>query len=221
MAQEVTLKDYTKGEERFNWITHLVGAVGSIACLVVAVVFSVLDGSPWLIVSSVVFGCMLIMMYSASTIYHALPVGRTKKVFRVLDHCAIFLLIAGTYTPFSLVTLRELIPWVGWTIFGVIWGAAILGIILNSIDLKKFSKVSLACYIAMGWCAILTIHLLLEGVGLGGFMLLLAGGVLYTVGSVLYVVGRKKRYMHSVWHIFVMLGSLCHFFTVLFYVILL
>ena len=218
--QNVILKDYTKGEERFNWITHLVGAILAIVCFVVALVFAIKNGSPWVIVGSIVFSIMLIIMYSASTIYHMLPLGKAKKVFRVIDHCVIFLLIAGSYTPFSLVTLRELVPWVGWTILGVIWGAAILGIVLNTIDLKKFAKMSLGCYIAMGWCAILTIHLLLQGIGLTGFLLLLAGGVFYTIGAVLYALGRKKRYIHSVWHIFVILGSTFHFFTILFFVII-
>lgn len=219
MAQNVILKTYSVGEERFNWITHTVGAALSLIALVIGVVFGALTGDVWKIVSVSVYGVMLLLMYTMSTLYHALPVCNAKKIFRIFDHCAIFLLIAGTYTPYTLVTLRQVTGWVGWVIFGIVWGAAILGIILNAIDLKKYAKFSMACYIIMGWCIVLSITTLLKGLDTGGLVLLLVGGIMYTVGAVVYAAGHKVKYMHSIWHIFVILGSIFQFFSIFFYVI--
>jgi len=142
-----------------------------------------------------------------------------KKVFQVIDHCSIFLLIAGSYTPVTLCSLREYNSALGWSIFGIIWGMAILGIVLNSIDLEKYKKFSMVCYIGMGWCIIATAKLLPQILGIGGLILFVLGGVAYTIGAVLYGIGKKKKYMHSIFHLFVVLGSLLHFFGVLFYVI--
>lgn len=219
MAQEITLKNYSAGEERFNWITHTVGAALSLAALVLGIVFGAFTGDVWKIVSVSVYGIMLVIMYTMSTLYHALPVCNAKKIFRIFDHCAIFLLIAGTYTPYTLVTLRQVTGWVGWLIFSIVWAAAVLGIVLNSLDLKKYSKFSMACYIIMGWCIVLSIGTLLKGLPTGGLILLLLGGFMYTIGAVVYAVGHKVKYMHSVWHIFVILASIFQFFSIFFYVI--
>ena len=146
------------------------------------------------------------------------PKRKAKKVFQVLDHCSIYLLIAGSYTPFALCTLREYSTALGWTIFGVIWFVAILGIILNSIDIKKFRVFSMICYLVMGWCIVFKINLLPELLGTAGFVLLLLGGLAYTIGAILYGLGKKHKYMHSVFHLFILLGSLLQFFTILLYV---
>ena len=161
----------------------------------------------------------MIILYTMSSIYHGLnPKRKAKKVFQVLDHCSIYLLIAGSYTPFALCTLREYNTALGWTIFGVIWFVAILGIILNSIDIKKFRVFSMICYLVMGWCIVFKINLLPELLGTAGFVLLLLGGLSYTVGAILYGLGKKHKYMHSVFHLFILLGSLLQFFTILLYV---
>ena len=155
-----------------------------------------------------------------SSIYHGLsPKLKSKKVFQILDHCAIFVLIAGSYTPFALCTLREYSPALGWTIFGVIWGFAALGIALNSVDLKKYKLFSMICYLAMGWCIVVKINILPALLGMPGFILLLLGGVIYTIGAILYGVGKKHKYVHSVFHICVFLGNLLHMLCVLMYVI--
>ncbi|MDR3319079.1 MAG: hemolysin III family protein [Clostridiales bacterium] len=219
MAQEVTYVNYTVGEERFNWITHLIGAVLAVAALVISVVFAVTGGNVWAIVSCAVYGGTMILLYSMSTVYHALPKIPAKKVFRVIDHCSVFMLIAGTYTPYTLVTLRGVTDWIGWAVFGLVWAAAVFGIILNAISVEKFAKVSMACYIVMGWSIVLSLYTLIQGMELAGIILVITGGIFYTVGAVLYGVGKKIRYMHSVWHIFVILGSLFQFFSILFYVV--
>ena len=154
-----------------------------------------------------------------SSIYHGLkPNGKAKRVFQILDHCSIFLLIAGSYTPFCLCTLREYNTALGWTIFGIIWGFAILGITLNAIDLKSFKTFSMICYLVMGWCIIFRASLLPTLLTVNGFVLLLLGGIFYTIGAVLYGLGKKKKWMHSVFHVCCVIASLLQFFCILFYV---
>ena len=214
------LPDYSKGEEIFNMVSHIVGGALGIVALVLCVIVSALHKDIYAIVSSAIYGASIIILYTMSSIYHGLsPKLMAKKVFQVLDHCSIFVLIAGTYTPFCLVMFREYNLIIGWTIFGVIWGAAIIGIILNAIDIKKFKVVSMICYIAMGWCILIKVNLLPQLLGVSGLILLIAGGIAYTVGAVFYMFGKKKRYIHSVFHLFVVLGSILHFFCILFYVI--
>lgn len=211
---------YTLKEEVLNSVTHGAGVLFSIVALVLGVVFSVLYGDVWCVVSVAIYGATLILSYLMSTIYHALRVNMAKWVFRIFDHCCIFLLIAGTYTPFTLVTLRKEGAW-GWVLFGVIWGAAAVGIVLNSIDLHKFRVVSMVCYIAMGWAIIFAVKPMLNAFSSKtGLLLLLLGGVFYTVGAVIYGLGKRVKYMHSVWHIFVLAGSILHFFCILFYVVI-
>ena len=161
----------------------------------------------------------MLFLYTMSSIYHGLsPKLKSKKVFQILDHCAIFVLIAGSYTPFALCTLREYSTALGWIIFGVIWGFAIIGITLNAIDLKKYKMFSMICYLIMGWCIIVKWNILPELLGTSGFVMLLTGGIIYTIGAVLYGVGKKHKYMHSVFHICVFLGNLLHVLCVLMYV---
>lgn len=212
------LPDYTRGEELFNAISHGVGAGLAIAACVLLTVFAALYGDVWCVVSCSIYGAMLIVLYVMSTIYHALRVEKAKRIFQVIDHCSIFLLIAGTYTPYTLVTLRREGAW-GWTLFGVVWGMAALGIVLNAVDMNRFKKFSMVCYIGMGWAIVMAFGPLLKVFDTTGLWLLIGGGILYTVGAVLYGIGKKVRYMHSVWHLFVLGGSILHFFSVLFYVL--
>ena len=214
-----TLPTYTKGEEIFNMTSHIVGAVLGVVATVLCVVFAAIRGNVYGVVSGAIYGVTMIILYTMSSIYHGLsPKRYSKRVFQVLDHCSIFLLIAGSYTPFALCTLREDNPIIGWTIFGIIWGVAILGIVLNSIDIKKFKVFSMICYLIMGWCIIVKINLLPELLGMTGFILLLSGGIAYTIGAVLYGVGKKHKYAHSIFHLFILLGSLLQFLCILLYV---
>lgn len=214
------LPTYTKGEEIFNMVSHIVGGVAGIVTIVLCSVLGAIRNNPYGVVSGVIFGVSMIFLYTMSSLYHGLkPNSKSKKVFQILDHCAIFVLIAGSYTPFALCTLREYSTALGWVIFGVIWGFAILGITLNSIDLKKYKKFSMICYLAMGWCIVVRGDLLPRLLGISGFALLLAGGLIYTIGAVLYGLGKKRKYIHSVFHICVFLGNLLHVLCVLLYVI--
>ena len=214
------LPTYTKGEEIFNMVSHIVGGVAGIATIVLCSVLGAIRNNPYGVVSGVIFGVSMIFLYTMSSLYHGLkPNSKSKKVFQILDHCAIFVLIAGSYTPFALCTLREYSTALGWVIFGVIWGFAILGVTLNSIDLKKYKKFSMICYLAMGWCIVVRGDLLPRLLGISGFALLLAGGLVYTLGAVLYGLGKKYKYVHSIFHICVFLGNLLHVLCVLMYVI--
>lgn len=214
------LPTYTKGEEIMNMVTHIVGGAVGVVALVLCVIWSALHRDAYAIVGSSVFGFTMIVLYTMSSIYHGLnPERMAKRVFQIIDHCSIFLLIAGTYTPIALCSLREYNPVLGWSVFGLIWLMAIVGIVLNAIDIKAFSKISLAGYIIMGWCIIFSIRQVYESIGLGGMIFLALGGVAYTVGVIWYALGTKKKYMHSVFHIFTVIASILHFFCILFYVI--
>lgn len=214
------LPQYTKGEEIFNMTSHIVGGAFGIIALVICVVFSAIHSNGYAIVSSIIYGISMIILYTMSSIYHGLkPEIKAKKVFQILDHCSIFLLIAGSYTPFCLVSFRQYNSVLGWTTFGIIWAIAILGITLNSIDIKRYKVFSMICYLVMGWCIIFKLNLLHELLGIPGLVLLVLGGIAYTIGAILYGVGKKKRYMHSIFHLFILLGSILQFFCILFYVI--
>lgn len=161
----------------------------------------------------------MILLYTMSSIYHGLkPNTTSKKVFQIIDHCTIYLLIAGSYTPFALCTFREYNTAIGWIIFGIVWGLAILGVTLNSIDLKKYKIFSMICYIVMGWCVIFRIDIIFKTIGINALILLLAGGISYTVGTIFYGLGRTKKYMHSIFHLLILLGSILHFICILLYV---
>ena len=209
---------YTKGEELFNMISHIVGGALGIVTTVLCVVFAAIHSNIFGVITGAIFGASMIILYTMSSIYHGLRSNTAKKVFQVIDHCSIFLLIAGTYTPFSLCVLREYNTALGWTVFGIIWGLAVLGITLNAIDLKRFNIISMVLYISMGWCIIFTAKTVYNYIGSAGFILLVSGGISYTIGAVLYGLGRKHRYMHSVFHIFVVLGSLLHFLCILLFI---
>ncbi len=215
--EKLGLPKYTLGEELVNSISHGLGAVFGIVALVLCVVFSAKSGDVWKIVSGAIYGASMILLYTISTIYHALGINRAKAVFRTLDHCTIYFLIAGTYTPYTLVSMRGV---VGFTVFGIVWAAAICGIVFNAINVRKFRILSMILYIATGWAIIFSIKSLIASVAFGGIWLLLAGGVLYTIGAVLYGIGKKKKYMHSVFHFLALGGSICHFISIFAYIIL-
>ncbi len=211
---------YTKGEEITNMVTHIVGGVlgliATIACIAVAASHNNIYG----IISGAVFGISMLTLYVMSSVYHGLsPKVKGKKVMQVLDHCTIYFLIAGSYTPFVLCTLREYDTLTGWLIFAIIWAMAAIGTVFTAIDLKKYRVFSMICYLVMGWCIIVKINIMPQLLGITGFWLLLAGGIVYTLGAILYGIGVKHKYMHSVFHVCIFIGSLLHFLCIVLYVL--
>lgn len=216
MSNEIKVRrKYTLGEEIFSAVVHGIGAGLSIAALVTMVVRAAKSGDAYAVVSAAIFGASLVILYTMSTLYHALAHEGAKKVFRIFDHTTIFLLIAGTYTPYVLVAMRGV---TGWILFGVLWGLAALGIVFDSIMLDRFRKIEMLLYVGMGWCVLVASKTLLASLAKGGLILLLVGGILYTVGIIFYAM-KNVRYMHSIWHIFVLAGSILHFFSVYLYVL--
>jgi len=207
---KLDLPNYTRGEELFNMITHIIGGGLGLVALLFCVVIAAFNQNVMGVVSGMIYGFMVILLFTMSSIYHGLGVGLPKKVFRVLDHCTIYLLIAGTYTPIVLTEFRRVYPADAWVMFGLIWGFAIIGVTLTAIDRKKFKYFALACYLGMGWMAVFRITRLIEVLGTPFFVLILAGGVLYTLGVVFYAVGKKIKYMHSIFHLFVNAASILH-----------
>ncbi|MBR7133693.1 MAG: hemolysin III family protein [Clostridia bacterium] len=215
------LPDYTRGEEIFNMVSHIAGGAIGIAVCTLCIIKSFLNGDPYQVVGSFIYGFSMIILYTVSSIYHGLVSQTPKKVMQIIDHCSVFILISGTYTPIALSSLREYNSALGWTVFGVVWGVSALGITLNAIDLKKYNLFSIICYLAQGWCIILTGKAAINAIGMEGFWWLLAGGIAYTVGAVLYAIAGKggHRYMHSIFHLFVVLGSILQFIAILFFVL--
>ena len=219
MTKRIPLKDrilptYTRGEELMNMITHIVGGVLGVAVLVLCLLRA---DTPAERVGAIIFGCTMIGLYTISSVYHGLKPSMGKKVLQVLDHCAIYCLISGTYTPILLSAFLPVYPAVTWGLLAVQWGLCILATVLTAIDLKKFRVFSMICYIGMGWSIVVFLGKCIEVMTLPGFYLLLAGGIVYTIGAVLYGIGSKKRWFHSVFHIFVFFGSLLQFLSVLLY----
>ena len=213
------LPTYTKGEEIFNMVTHIVGGAIGIATLVFCILIPAFRGSVGGILCGIAFGTSMIALYSMSSIYHGLRPNLAKKVFQVMDHCTIYFLIAGTYTPILLCNLAKVYPVEAWVTFGVLWGLVALATTLTAIDLAKYKMFSMICYVGLGWAVIPTIHKVYECLGFRGFMLVLGGGILYTLGVVFFQVGKKIKYFHSIFHIFVLLGSVCHSLAVMFFVL--
>lgn len=211
------LPTYTKGEEIFNMVSHIVGGAFAIFALVSCVLISALKGSVYGVVTSSVYGASMILLYSMSSIYHGLKPGIAKKVLQILDHCTIYLLIAGTYTPILLCALRPVYPVIAWVVFGIEWGCAAVATTLTAIDLKQYRVFSMICYILMGWAIIFAIVPTIEVLTLPGFLYVLAGGIFYTIGAVLYGLGKKRRYMHNAFHVFVIAGSVFQFIGIAFY----
>lgn len=206
---------FTKGEEIANAITHGIGALLSIAALVLLIIDATIFGNAWHIVSFTLFGSTMLLMYLCSTMLHSLPRGKAKDIFEILDHSAIYFFIAGTYTPFLFLVVKG---WVGWTIFGVVWGLAIGGAVFKSFFAKKFVLYSTLLYVVMGWLIVFAWKPLVENLHPNGLLLLIIGGVLYTVGSIFYV-WRGFKFHHSLWHLFVIGGSVAHFLCVFLYLV--
>jgi hemolysin III len=206
---------YEPKEEKINVITHAFGLVLSVVALVLLVVFASLEGTAKHIVSFSIYGASLIVLYSASTFYHYSQNPKLRKRLNIFDHAAIYVLIAGTYTPFTLVVLKG---WVGWSIFGISWGLALVGIVLKLFFTGKYDKISTFAYVLMGWLIIFAIKPLVHNLPFDGLMWLLAGGIFYTVGAVLYSI-KNLKYNHAIFHVFVLLGSFSHFIAVFFYVL--
>ena len=211
------LPNYSRGEEIMNMVTHIVGGGLGIIALIACVARGVIHRNLWGVMTSILYGTSLIAMYTISSVYHGLRPNLGKKVMQVLDHCTIYFLIAGTYTVILMSALRPVYPKVAWGILLFEWTMVALATTLTAIDLKKYSVFSMICYIGMGWAIIPFWRQVLAVMGPGGFGLLLAGGIAYTIGSILYGLGKKKKWMHSVFHIFVILGSLLQFFAVFFF----
>ncbi|MCP4130437.1 MAG: hemolysin III family protein [bacterium] len=209
------LQGYTQNEEIANSITHGFGALLSIAGLSILVVLASLKGDVWRVVSFSIYGATLIILYLSSAFYHMFSNQKVKEIFHIFDHSAIFLLIAGTYTPFTLVTLRG--AW-GWSIFGVIWGIAIAGIIFKAFYTGRFDYISTILYVVMGWIVIIAIKPIVANLSAGGLVWLFIGGGCYTLGVIFYI-WEKLPFNHAVWHLFVLAGSISHFFAILFHVL--
>ena len=203
--ERLSLPLYSLGEEIFSAVSHGAAALFGAAALVL--LLAACKKTPVTVASVSVFGGTMILLYTVSTLYHALNVNRAKRVFRVLDHCTIYLLIAGTYTPITLCCLGGT---AGLALFCAVWGAAVLGIVLNAVGLERFKAVSMVCYIAMGWAVVFALGAVLENMSAAGLWYLLSGGIVYTAGIAAYGLGRKVPYMHAVWHLFVLLGSVLH-----------
>ena len=215
------LPAYTKGEEIFNMVSHIAGGGIGVVIAALCIVKAFLNHSTYQIVATFIYGISMIVLYTMSSIYHGLSHLTAKKVFQVIDHCAIFILIAGTYTPIALCSIREYNAMLGWGLLGFVWAMAILGVVFNAIDLKKYTIFSNVCYIAVGWCVIFIINHVINAVSMRGFWWLLAGGIAYTIGAVLYGLAGKFgfKYIHSVFHIFVILGSALQFVCIFLYVL--
>lgn len=201
------------GEEIANSVSHGIGCAAAVAVLPVLVLTASRHGAP-AVAGAVVFGVTMIVLYLASTLYHALPANRAKRLFHVIDHSAIYLLIAGTYTPFTIGILRG--AW-GWVLFAVVWAAAVLGIVVKAVGGIRFPRVSTVLYVTMGWVALVAIRPLWARMPAAGWIWLLAGGAAYTAGVAFYAAGNRMRYAHFLWHVFVLAGTTCHFFAVLWY----
>ncbi len=214
-----TLPNYTRGEELMNMITHIAGGVLGAAAAALCILQAALHHNAWGIVASAVYGLSMISTFTISSVYHGMKPGLGKKVMQAIDHCTIYFLIAGTYTVIVLSALRPQYPALSWGLFAFQWTMAVLAATLTAIDLKKYAVFSMICYIGMGWAIIPFWRQCLEVLKMPGFLLLLSGGIAYTVGSILYGLGKKRKWMHSVFHVFVDLGALLQFLCVLFYAV--
>lgn len=213
--QRVDVGRPTLGEEIANSITHGIGAVFGVTALTIMVAVAATSGDVWGVVGASIFGATLVLLYTASTLYHAITAPRAKNVLRILDHSAIFLLIAGTYTPITLVSLRG--PW-GWSLLGAVWGLALAGVLLEATPLRRLPAISLVLYLTMGWAIVVAARPIIAAMASGGLTLLIAGGLSYTLGLTFYG-WRRLPYSHAIWHLFVLAGSTCHVLAVVLYVL--
>jgi len=213
------LPDYTRGEEIFNMVSHIAGGAFAVLAIVFCVVKAILGGSVWAIAASSVYGVPMIVLYCMSSIYHGLRPSLGKKVLQVLDHCSIYFMIAGTYTPILLVSMRPFYPGLAWAVFGVEWALTALAVTLTAIDLRQYRIFSMFCYIFMGWAIVFVAPYAVRTLSAAGFWLLLSGGLAYTLGAILYGIGSKRRWFHSMFHLFVLAGSVLQFLAIFLYVL--
>lgn len=211
------LPNYSTGEEIMNTVTHIVGGAMGVAALTMCVMLAAQNRNIYGVIGSSIYGFCMIALYSVSSVYHSLRPGMGKKVMQVIDHCTIYFLICGTYTVIALSAIRPIYPKLGWLLLGFEWIMAIIATVLTAIDLKQYRVFSMICYIGMGWAIIPFARVVMQVLTKPGFYLLLAGGIAYTIGAVLYGIGSKKKWMHSVFHIFVDIGSLLQFLCVAMY----
>ncbi len=214
------LPDYTRGEEIFNTASHIAGGAFGVVSLVLCVFFSAIYGDAAAIAASAVYGSSTVALYTVSAVYHGLKANTAKKVMQVIDHCAIYFLIAGTYTPITLCAIRRVSPLWGWILFGFVWGLSAVAATFTAIDLRKYRTLSMICYLGLGWCVIFAIGPVKRAIPFPGLVWIFAGGIAYSAGAVLFGLGKKIRYMHGVFHLLVLAGSVCHFVCILFYVIM-
>lgn len=223
MAKRIKLRDrklpaYCRGEEIMNMVTHIIGGGFGVLALVLCLLKAVGD-RPAVIIGSAIYGASLVTLYTMSSVYHGLRPGTAKKVMQVMDHCTIYFLIAGTYTPILLTSIIPAHPAIGWGLLAFEWGGAILAATLTAIDLKRYNIFSMICYITTGWAILPFWRVTMELLTAPGFFLVLAGGIAYTIGAVLYGIGSKKPWFHAIFHIFVVLGSVLQFLAIFFYVL--
>lgn len=217
--QQILLPDYSEKEEKINMLTHLIGAVFGVVILITALVLGLLHRNIWSVAAGAVYGISVTGLFCVSSVYHGLRPSNQKRVMRIVDHCTIYLMICGTYTPILLVQLRPLQPVLAWVVFAVQWLLATVAVVLNTRDLQKYRVISMVLYIAMGWCIVLLLPATISAIGMRAFGWLLTGGVCYTVGAVFYGLGKKQPYLHAVFHLFVDLACLMHAVCILVYVL--
>ncbi len=213
------LPNYSRGEEIFHMVSHIAGGVFAFVALLLCVIKSALGGSAWAISASVVYGVTMIVLYCLSSVYHGLKPSLGKKVLQVLDHCSIYFMIAGTYTPILLVSLRPLYPALAWSVFGAEWALTALAVTLTAIDLKQYRVFSMFCYLFMGWAVVFFAPFAIRALSPAGFWLLLSGGLAYTTGAILYGIGSKRRWFHGLFHLFVLAGSVLQFLAIFLFVL--
>lgn len=221
MASNKDLPKYTKGEEIFNSVTHIIGGSFGVVALVLLIIIGTQENlDPYGMISVIVYGISMIMLYTMSSIYHFLRPNRAKKLFRIFDHCTIYLLIAGTYTPICVIIMRDNV-W-GIILLSIVWICLVIGVVMNAINMhnKVVKIISMILYFVMGWCAIFALKPVLDVMGWSGFGWILGGGVAYTLGIIFFALGMKIKYTHSIWHIFVLLGTIIQFIGILFYVVM-
>jgi len=217
--RDIELPNYTRGEERLNTVTHVIGAVIAVTILILGLMTASRHQKEYACLSCWMYGLSMITLYVVSSVYHGLPPGDAKRVMRVIDHCTIYLLIAGSYTPILLTAVRPNHPVLAWTLFAAEWGLGLLAACVTAMDLKKSSRLSMFCYIAMGWLVLVALKPTIEAITMAGFAWLLAGGICYTLGAVLYKLGKSRRYFHAVFHVFTVFGSVLQAVCILRYVL--
>lgn len=217
--EQRALPNYSRGEEMVNSISHIVGGVFGVWTLLSCLLVAVEKQNGFSIISSVIYGISMIFLYCASSIYHGLNVSFAKRVFQIIDHCAVFVLIAGSYTPLLLCAVRQINPVACYVLLAVVWAATAVGIVLNSIDLKKYRVFSMACYLLVGWLIVIEVYPLYLFLGAAPVVLLMSGGLCYTFGAILYGIGKKKKYFHSIFHFFVLAGTVLQYFCIVLYII--